>query len=89
MEPQLVQRIGTPSAKQAACQQIGPVLDDAWNIRDVRALDMVGPNGALVITTRNEGLVRRFGTKENGLSMLELNHAAGGAISSMTVRSRR
>jgi hypothetical protein len=72
-------------SKLLANKSVLVVLDDAWNIKDVRSLDMVGPNGALVATTRNEGLVRRLGIKEIGLSMLEFNHAAGG----VAVRSPR
>ncbi|MEW8306673.1 MAG: TIR domain-containing protein, partial [gamma proteobacterium symbiont of Ctena orbiculata] len=47
------------------------VLDDVWQITHVRALDVIGPMGRLVLTTRDSSLVTAVGAEELALDVLE------------------
>jgi len=51
------------------------VLDDVWSVEHARAFDVVGPNGALLVTTRNSALVRRLGMEHLGVNLLHPQEA--------------
>ena len=46
------------------------VLDDVWAMDDVRAFDALGPNCRMLITTRDQKIVREIGAREFCLDML-------------------
>lgn len=52
------------------------VVDDVWRQADARAFDVVGPEGALLVTTRDSGIVRSLGFDPIALGTLD---AAQGA----------
>jgi WD40 repeat protein len=46
------------------------VLDDVWTLEAAEALDVIGPEGRLLITTRNAEVVRGLGAEEVQLDVL-------------------
>ncbi len=46
------------------------ILDDVWAMNDVRAFNALGPNCRLLITTRNQEIVRGLKARELCLDVL-------------------
>ncbi|MBN2388941.1 MAG: trypsin-like peptidase domain-containing protein [Anaerolineales bacterium] len=46
------------------------VLDDVWNVEDASALDVLGEQGCLLITTRNADVVKGLSAEEYSLDFL-------------------
>ena len=52
------------------------VLDDVWDIRDARWMDVVGPQSRILITTRDGSLVADLDAKEYALRILSEDEGA-------------
>ena len=62
-------------AKLAAQLRILLVLDDIWNLADAEALDIVGPEGRLLLTTRDQEILVRMGAAEVRVEILDTEEA--------------
>jgi WD40 repeat protein len=51
------------------------ILDDVWQAEAVAALDVVGPRGRLVLTTRDSSLLTALGAVEHRLDILDAEQA--------------
>lgn len=61
--------------KLLADRRVLLVLDDLWTFTDVEALDVVGPEGRLLLTSRNRELLVRLGAAEVQVDVLGAGEA--------------
>ncbi len=62
-------------ARLAARLRMLLVLDDVWKLGDAEALDVVGPDGRLLLTTRDREILVRLGATEVRVDVLDQEEA--------------